>query len=236
MLIITGAHRIREVKAYNRLMAERVVEVEREGAVAYIWLNRPELRNAFNPEVISRLREAISDLSSATDVRCVVIGGRGNVFCAGADLAWMKEMAAYSAQENLDDARRLALMLRELDSCIKPVIARVQRAAFVGALGIMACCDAVICTDDCVFSFSEVRLGISPATIAPYVVAKTGAGFAREVMLSGKRFDARRAYEAGWRHRWFLQQSGRRCPGEIIELQAGPLAGASTVVASTAAR
>ncbi|HES58161.1 MAG TPA: hypothetical protein ENO21_01885, partial [Firmicutes bacterium] len=185
MLIIQPAQKVRRSRRYNPGMTDDHVQVEREGGVARVWLNRPELRNAFNPLVIRDLSSQFTELSADDTVRVVVLGGRGDVFCAGADLGWMKEMSGYSESENLDDARRLAHMLRTLNSCTKPVVCRVQKAAFGGALGLMACCDCVVATDDSRFAFSEVRLGISPATIAPYVVAKTGAGFARDVMLSG---------------------------------------------------
>ena len=161
-----------------------------------------------------------SKLEAGGDIHAVVLAGRGNVFCAGADLSWMRESATYTHEQNLADAQALAAMLATINACELPVIARVQRAAFGGAIGLLACCDTVICTDDCRFAFSEVRLGISPATIAPYVIAKTGPGPARDLFLSGERFDAPRALQAGLVHRSVVTDE----LDEAIEAKLGELA------------
>jgi len=171
----------------------RSLDIATEGAVRWIWLNRPDIRNAFNPQMITELTEAFSAIDSNTDLRAIVLAGRGKVFCAGADLNWMREMAQYTQEQNLADALDLADMLAAIDNCPVPVVARVQKAAFGGALGLVACCDSVIATTNAKFAFSEVRLGISPATIAPYVFNKIGSSGARDLFLSGEVFTAAQA-------------------------------------------
>jgi methylglutaconyl-CoA hydratase len=176
------------------------IELEQEGPVLYVWLSRPEVRNAFNPELISALTQCFSGPALDPGVRVIVLGGNGPAFCAGADLAWMRSAVLLSAEQNYADAQNLAAMLATLEACPCPVVCRVQRAAMGGALGIMACCDTVICTSDAKFAFSEVRVGISPATIAPYIVAKIGISNARDLFLSGERFTADRAFSMGLVH------------------------------------
>jgi methylglutaconyl-CoA hydratase len=201
-----------------------------EGRVLRIWLNRPGVRNAFNPTLICELSEVFGNMKAGGDTRAVVMGGVGKVFCAGADLNWMREMAGYSTEENYADAHNLAAMLSAIDLCPVPVVGRVQRAAYGGALGLLACCDTVIATSDCTFAFSEVRLGISPATIAPYVVAKIGASGARDLFLSGERFNAQRALSMGLVHKVVepeeLDAAVEAKLGEL--LAAAPLAAAET--------
>ncbi len=176
------------------------IELEQDGPVLYVWLNRPEVRNAFNPELIAALTQCFTGPALDPGVRVVVLGGNGLAFCAGADLAWMRSAVLLSAEQNFADALNLAGMLAALQACPVPVVCRVQRAALGGALGLMACCDTVICTRDAKFAFSEVRVGISPATIAPYVVAKIGASNAHDLFLSGERFTADRAFAMGLVH------------------------------------
>lgn len=159
-----------------------------------------DVRNAFNAGVIAELTECFAQLGAGAGIRAVMLGGRGSVFCAGADLEWMHGAAKMSEEENYADALRLAGMLAAVDACPVPVVCRVQRAAMGGALGLMACCDTVICTSDCRFAFGEVRLGISPATIAPYIVNRIGAGDARDLFLSGERFTPERAFAIGLVH------------------------------------
>jgi methylglutaconyl-CoA hydratase len=178
------------------------LQLTEHDSVQTVTLNRPELRNAFNSGLVAELREHFSSLSSTTArPRAVRLRGAGKAFCAGADLGYMREMASYSADENYADALALAEMLAAVNNCPVPVVAQVQRAAFGGALGLIACCDKAVATDDAIFAFSEVRLGISPATIAPYVIAKIGFSQARNLFLSGERFDAARALHCGLVHR-----------------------------------
>jgi len=211
------------------MSAYETLEVLQNGAVTRIWLNRPEIRNAFNPTVIAELTAVFSAVGQS-GARAVVLGGRGKVFCAGADLNWMREMAAYSAAQNEADALALAEMLEAIDACPLPVIARVQRAAFGGANGLLACCDSVIVSEDTVFAFSEVRLGISPATIAPYVIAKIGAAGARDLFLSGEVFSAEQALRMGLVHQIVtpedLDSAVEAKLGEL--LKAGPQAARET--------
>jgi len=178
----------------------KCLAIDREDPVMRIWLNRPAVRNAFNPQLIAELRNCFNSIQDDNNVRVVLLGGRGDVFCAGADLNWMQDMAGYSKEENYEDALELADMLAALNQCPCPIICRVQKAAMGGALGLMACCDTVICADDCVLAFAETRLGISPATIAPYVVAKIGTSNARDLFLSGQRFSAQHAFNIGLVH------------------------------------
>jgi methylglutaconyl-CoA hydratase len=208
----------------------REIDLEQDGPVLSVWLNRPEVRNAFTPTMIAALRECFTGPACASSVRVVLLGGEGGVFCAGADLEWMQASARMSTQENYTDALGLAQMLAALDACPCPVVCRVQRAAVGGALGLMACCDSVICTSDSVFAFGEVRLGISPATIAPYVINKIGPSHARDLFLSGERFNAERAFSMGLVHAIVK-------PGELDEvieskidelLLAGPSAARAT--------
>jgi methylglutaconyl-CoA hydratase len=206
------------------------LNVVNDGPVLRIWLNRPDVRNAFNPTLIRELSEVFGNIKAGGSTRVVVLAGMGKVFCAGADLNWMREMAGYSAKENYADARNLAAMLSAIDLCPVPVVGRVQRAAYGGALGLLACCDSVIATSDCTFAFSEVRLGISPATIAPYVVAKIGASGARDLFLSGERFDAQRALSMGLVHQIVEpEQLDAAVEAKLAELlQAAPIAASET--------
>ncbi|MBN2083012.1 enoyl-CoA hydratase/isomerase family protein [bacterium] len=178
----------------------RSLDVYTENSVLWVWLNRPDIRNAFNPQMIAELTEAFRAIEPDTALRAVVLAGRGKVFCAGADLNWMQEMARYTQQQNLADALDLADMLAAIDACPVPLVARVQKAAFGGALGLIACCDSVIATADSRFAFSEVRLGISPATIAPYVFNKIGAAGTRDLFLSGEVFSADQALRCSLIH------------------------------------
>lgn len=177
-----------------------VIEV-REG-VGYLTLNRPERHNAFNAEMIAALEQACHALAarSHSDVRVVVLAAQGTSFCAGADLDWMKAAAAQGEQANLSDARQLAAMLQALANLPQPVIACVQGAAYGGGVGLIAACDMAIATQESVFALSEVRLGLIPATISPYVIAAIGARKARRYMLTAERFSAREAKAMGLLH------------------------------------
>ncbi len=174
------------------------LEVRRRTGVLYIWLNRPDVRNAFNDVLITELTQAFSRIPD--DIRVVVLGGRGEVFCAGADLEYMKRVGQMGHDENVKDALALAEMLAVVNDCPVPLIGRVQKAAFGGAIGLIACCDSVFASEDAVFAFSETRLGISPATISPYVIAKIGESAARNLFLSGEKYLAKRAHNIGLVH------------------------------------
>ena len=168
-----------------------------DGPVTTVVLNRPDRRNALNAAMIRELTDCFEALAQDDNVRVVVLTGEGSVFCAGADIGYMRETAGFFYEENLEDARRLAAMFRAVDECPKPVVAAVRGAAIGGGAGLAAAADVVLADEAAKFAFSEVLLGIAPATIAPFVVRKTGPSFARTTFLSGERFGAEKAREAG---------------------------------------
>lgn len=170
------------------------------GPITTITLNRPDVRNAFNEDLIRELTEWAESITPDGTVRVAVLQGAGSVFCAGADVNWMSKMIGYSREENLDDARRAAGMLRALDSVPVPLIGRIHGAALGGGAGLAAVCDVVVAAEDAVFGFTEVVLGILPAMISPYVVRRIGLSAARELCLSGVRFSSARAREIGLVH------------------------------------
>jgi methylglutaconyl-CoA hydratase len=173
---------------------------QRDGAILRITLNRPEVRNAFDEEVIADLTTLATNAASDRELRALVLAGSGKAFCAGADVAWMAKSIAYSQRENLSDAEDLARMLERLDTLPFPVIGRIQGAALGGGVGLAAICDIAIAADDAVFALSEVKLGILPAVVAPYVIRKIGISAARELFLTGSRFSAVHAKEIGLVH------------------------------------
>lgn len=172
----------------------------RDGSVEYLTLNRPEVRNAFNERVIQELTHWAEAIANDREVRVVVLSGAGRVFCAGADLTWMAKMASSTHDENVRDAAAMARMYAALDRLPVPLVARVRGAALGGGAGLLAVADIVVAAEDAVFGFTEVKVGILPAVIAPYVLAKIGASAARELFLTGMRFDAARAQAAGLVH------------------------------------
>jgi len=176
------------------------VLIERDGAILRITLNRPEVRNAFDEEVIRTVTAAATSAADDRSLRAVVLAGHGKAFCAGADIGWMAKAIAYSRQENLSDAEDLARMLERLDTLPVPVIGRIQGAALGGGVGLAAICDIVVAADDAVFALTEVKLGILPAVVAPYVLRKIGISAGRELFLTGMRFDAARARTLGLVH------------------------------------
>lgn len=171
-----------------------------DGHVATLTLNRPEVRNAFNDELIAALTAAILDVGARDAVRCVVIAAEGKAFCAGADLNWMRRMADYTHDENLLDAAKLAEMLRVLYACPKPTIARVQGDAYAGGTGLVAACDIAVSSETAAYCLSEVKLGLIPATISPYVIRAMGARAAHRYFLTAERFDAAEALRIGFVH------------------------------------
>ncbi len=176
-----------------------LVDIDARG-IARLSLNRPAVRNAFDDRLIADLTAALGRLESDGAVRAVVLTGSGESFSAGGDLNWMRRMAGYGEAENLADARALALLLRRLNELAKPTLARVNGAAFAGGLGLVCCCDIAVAAAEAVFSVSEVRLGLVPATISPYVVAAIGARAARRYFLTGERFSATEAQRIGLVH------------------------------------
>jgi methylglutaconyl-CoA hydratase len=162
-----------------------------------VTLNRPHVRNAFDDTLIGRLRDTFFEIEKDPSARAMVLGGNGTAFCAGADLNWMKRMAGYGYEENLADAQALADMLAALDRMSKPTIARVHGPVFAGGTGLVAACDIAVGTPEAKFCFSEAKLGLSPATISPYVVRAIGERAARRYFLTAEIFDAAEAHRIG---------------------------------------
>ena len=169
-------------------------------AVATVTLNRPQIHNAFDETLIARLTSAFVSLDDDPDVRAVVLTGAGRSFCAGADLNWMKRMAAFGRDENLADAHALAAMLRSLYALSKPTIARINGAAYGGGVGLVAACDIAVGVPEATFALSEAKLGLIPATIGPYVIEAIGARQARRYFLTAERFGASEALRIGLLH------------------------------------
>jgi methylglutaconyl-CoA hydratase len=174
-----------------------MLKVIQSAGVARVTLDRPEIRNAFDDALIAALTQTLRELDADDGVRAVVLGGNGPAFCAGADLNWMKRMAGYSYEQNLADAQALAGMLKTLDRMAKPTLARVHGPAFAGGVGLVAACDVAIGVPEAKFCLSEAKLGLSPATISPYVVRAMGERMARRYFLTAEVFDAAEASRIG---------------------------------------
>ncbi|MBO9828150.1 enoyl-CoA hydratase/isomerase family protein [Xanthomonas sp. A2111] len=213
--------------------------LERSGKVLTLRLNRPEVRNAFDADLIAHLTVALQEIGADPKVKVLVLAGAGAAFSAGADLQWMRSMAAASEQENLDDALALARLMRTLDELPKPTVARVHGAAFGGAVGLVACCDIAIGSTDARFALSESRLGLLPAVISPYVIAAIGARQARRWFASAEAFDAATAAQIGLLHQAVAPSALDAAVQRQVDLlgQAGPLAaaGAKALVRRVAA-
>lgn len=213
-------------------MKYETLELEIDGrGVAALTLNRPEVRNAFNDTLIGELHAAINELGSDKNVRAILLAGAGKSFSAGADLNWMKAAADYSIEENEADAMRLSDMLLALNMVPKPVIARVHGSAFGGGVGLTACADIALATVDTTFALSEVRLGLLPATISPFVIAAIGERAARAFFLTGTRFDGAEAERLGLVHDIASDEDGldELCEAWIGEiLKSGPKAVAAS--------
>jgi methylglutaconyl-CoA hydratase len=181
-------------------MSEPTIEIEHRGAVAWIWMNRPALHNALNEELIAELTAALRALGSEQATRVIILTGRGKSFSAGADVDSMKRQGAAPFEENLANARQLAEMFRSIASSSKPTIARVNGAAIGGGLGLVSTCDIAIASNGAVFAASEVRLGLIPATIGPYVVRAIGGRWARRLFQTGERITAAQAEKIGLIH------------------------------------
>jgi methylglutaconyl-CoA hydratase len=206
----------------------QTLEVATAGPVLHVRLNRPDVRNAFNGTVVTELQQAFA-AADADPCRVVVLSGNGKSFSAGADLAWMQEQAELPREENQRGATRMAEMFLAIARCKKPVIARVHGHALGGGTGLTAAADIAFCTEDCQFGLTEVKLGIVPAVISPFVLQKIGAGRARTLFLTGERFDGREAQRIGLVHRAVpeaaLEAEVQRTTDEL--LAAGPMAVAS---------
>lgn len=179
-------------------MSNLTVKVEAHRAT--VTLTRAEMRNAFNDEVIAELTRVFTELGQRDDVRAIVLAAEGPAFCAGADLNWMRRMADYSREENVVDAGKLAEMLRVIYTCPKPTVARVQGDVYAGGMGLVACCDMAVSVDTAGYCLSEVKLGLIPATIGPYVARAMGARAAHRYFLTAERFSAAEAHRIGFVH------------------------------------
>lgn len=179
------------------VMMKYIEVIEKEKGVKEVWLNRPDLHNAFNAELIE---EVVSLFESFKNERLIILSGRGASFCAGADLNWMKAMKDYSKEENFKDSKRLAKMFSAINECDVPIIGRVNGHALGGGVGLVSVCDYVIANNDALMGFTEVRLGLIPAVISPYCISKIGESNARAWFLSGERFKADVAMKMGLVH------------------------------------
>jgi methylglutaconyl-CoA hydratase len=198
----------------------RRTTLELRGAVAHLRLCRPEARNAFDDELIAELSSRVEELVAGRRARIVVLGAEGSAFSAGADIEWMRRLGAAGPEENARSAERMAALFELLDTLPLPLVARVQGAAIGGGAGLVATSDVAIASSTALFALSEVRLGLVPAVIGPYVIQRIGAARARELILAGRRIDAREALEIGLVHRVVeeadLDQAIERVTGELL--------------------
>ena len=178
----------------------QTLTLTRDNKVATVTLNRPEVRNAFNETTIAEITQVFNELNGDSSIRAIVLAANGPAFCAGADLNWMTKMADYTQVENLADAGQLAAMLAAIYTCAKPVVAQVQGDCYAGGMGLVAACDVVVSVDSAQFCLSEVKLGLIPATISPYVIKAMGENAARRYFLTAERFDAAQALRIGFVH------------------------------------
>ena len=176
------------------------LQIERDGPVAHVWLNRPEVRNAFNEGVIAELGAAFTAFATDDDLRAIVLGGHGKAFCAGADLSWMRTMADFSWEQNRADAQALADMLWAIWSCPVPVVGRIHGDCYAGGVGLAAVCDVLVAAEGVTFCLSEARLGLLPGTISPYVVRAMGEQASRRYFVTAERFSATQAAAMGFVH------------------------------------
>ena len=176
------------------------LQIERQGLVARVWLNRPDVRNAFNEEVIAELGAAFAMLGAEPALRAIVLGGRGKAFCAGANLSWMRAMAGFSWEQNRADAQALADMLWAVWSCPVPVVGRVQGDCYAGGVGLASVCDVLVAADGVNFCLSEAKLGLLPGTISPYVIRAMGEQASRRYFVTAERFSAAQAHAIGFVH------------------------------------
>ena len=181
-------------------MTFTTLTISREGKTATVTLNRPDVRNAFNETTIAEITRAFRELGADADLRAIVLAANGPAFCAGADLNWMKKMAGYTHAENHADALQLAEMLRTIYLCPKPVVARIQGDCYAGGMGLVAACDIIVAVEEANFCLSEVKLGLIPATISPYVIKAMGENASRRYFLSAERFGAQEALRIGFAH------------------------------------
>ena len=204
------------------------LSISYDGHRATITLTQPEVRNAFSDEVIGDITAAFIEVGQRDDIRVVVLAAEGPAFCAGANLNWMRRMADYTRDENISDAGKLAEMLRVIYQCPQPTIARVQGDVYAGGMGLVACCDMAVAVDSAGFCLSEVKLGLIPATISPYVIRAMGSRAAHRYFLTAERFDAAEALRTGFVHAVVA--------AEALDAKVDELAKALTVASPNAVR
>ena len=222
-------------------MTYQSISIETDGPVGILTLNRGDRHNAFDETLIDEITRGLIELEANLSVRVVVLSAAGKSFCAGADLQWMQRAACYSSEENLADAKRLGELMRTLNELSKPTIARIQGAAYGGGVGLIACCDIALATFDAQFALTEVKLGLIPAVISPYVIGKIGPKYARRYFLTAERFGASEAYRIGLVHEIVPDDAGLdEAVGEIVEtlLKNGPeaMSNAKKLIAAVTGR
>jgi methylglutaconyl-CoA hydratase len=214
------------------------IEITHSGPVARVVLTRPEVRNAFNDVLVAELTAWAESVQPGGSLRVAILSGAGKVFCAGADLTWMSRTIEFSEQENVADARAAARLFEALNALPVPLIGRIQGAALGGGAGLAAVCDIVVAADDAVFGFTEAKLGILPAVIAPFTLAKIGQSAARELFLTAARFSAARARDIGLVHRVVpaadLDPTIDALVAELLTSAPGAMAGAKALIAAIA--
>jgi len=222
-------------------MTEPLLRVERRaGGVVWLTLDRPEVHNAFDDRLIAELTKELEQLGSDANVRVLVLTGAGRSFSAGADLNWMRRTASYGEAENLADARALARLMQTLNELPRPTVARVNGAALGGGTGLVACCDIVVASEQAVFGTTEVRLGLIPAVIGPYVLAAIGPRHARRLLLTGERISAAEAARLGLVHEVVaaaqLDLSVERIVGELLRSGPDAIAAAKRLIRDLSGR
>ena len=215
-----------------------MLQIEQDGPVTRVTLNRPEVRNAFDEATIAELTTWAEAIVVGGPVRLAVLAGAGRMFCAGADVTWMSKMVSYTRDENVRDARAMSRMFEALDHLPIPLIGRVHGAALGGGVGLAAVCDIVVAAEDAAFAFTEVKLGILPAVISPYAIAKIGRSAARELFLTGARFSAARAKEIGLVHAVVeeaeLDRVVAKCVNDLLTSAPEAVAAAKELIAAVA--
>lgn len=207
-------------------MKFETIRLNLEPPICYLILNRPEVHNAFNACMIRELATALEEIRQRNDIRVLILTGEGKSFCAGADLNWMREIINYSFEDNLRESRELAELIYQLDQLPLPTIARINGASIGGGNGFHAACDIAIASDDAIFSLSEVKIGLIPAVISPYVIRRIGESRARQYFLTGERIKADKAQEIGLIHQCVPGSKLDEVIGEVVKLllSSGPVA------------
>ena len=215
-----------------------VVMLQQQGEVLTVALNRPQSHNAFTPEMTAVLRDTFQELDARDDVRVVVLTGNGRSFCAGADLSFMRAAADYDFDQNVADGEAIFDLMLMIDRCRKPIVGRINGAAIGGGVGLVSCCDIVVAVERARFGLSEVRLGLVPAVISPFVLAKIGPNNGRQLFLTGERFDAQQAHQIGLVHHIVpeaqLDEKVSERVNQLLQAASGAQAAAKTLIRTVA--